>query len=129
MSFARNRSRFRVRLCSRPIVLFPSSPFPLPISCPPLVILSPSVALIHVPVTRSMFLARAMPYCIGYMPTDSICPHRLISIFQRRLMYADLLYYAYRGNCLVHYSKNRLGEKSISIHKDCAEDEEFQKEE
>jgi len=47
--------------------------------------------------------------CIGYMPADSICPHRLLSIFQWRLIYTDLLYYAYRGNCLVHYAKNRLG--------------------
>lgn len=30
MSFARNRSRFRVRLCSRPIVLFPFIPLPSP---------------------------------------------------------------------------------------------------
>lgn len=98
MSFALKHSRFRV--CHSA----PSQTGRLPfVSCPP------SFRGAYSCAGNAINASGTSHACIGYMPVDSICPHRLLSIFQWRFIYTDLLYYAYRGNCLVHYAKNRLG--------------------
>lgn len=129
MSFARNRSCFRVRLCSGPVVLF-TAPFP---------------AARLLSVARYSLSFRGAYSCAGNAIDVSGTSHAVLyRIYASRyylsaspdidfptaaLLYADLLYYAYCGNCLAHYSKNRLGLKSVLIHEDCAEDEEFREEE